>query len=74
MVISNVSLSLPVCQDAPKIQAQLKYAESQMIPFAVIFGADELAAGNVKVKDLSNGEQALISRADLAKYLEDKKK
>jgi histidyl-tRNA synthetase len=60
-------------KDAPKIQAQLKYAESQQIPFAVIFGPDEWAAGNVKVKDLKTAVQVEVPRADLAKFFENKK-
>ncbi len=64
---SGVAAEL-VLKDAPKIQTQLKYAETQQIPFAVIFGPDEWAAGTVKVKNMATGEQVVVPRADLAKH------
>ncbi|KAF3491817.1 histidyl-tRNA synthetase [Arthroderma uncinatum] len=36
----------------PKLPAQFKAAESNKIPFAVILGEDELAAGQVRVKEM----------------------
>ena len=40
-----------------KISTQLKYAGNKGIPFAVILGSDELAAGNAAVRDLTTREQ-----------------
>ncbi len=42
---------------AARISAQLKYADSKGIPYAMILGSDELAAGVVAVRDLSSREQ-----------------
>lgn len=36
----------------PKLPQQFKAAESGKVPFAVILGEDELAAGKVKVKEM----------------------
>lgn len=36
----------------PKLPAQFKAAESNNVPFAVILGEDELAAGQVRVKEM----------------------
>ncbi len=58
-----------VLKDAPKIQAQLKFAETQQIPFAVIFGPDEWRDNTVKVKDMANSQQDVVPRAELAAYL-----
>ena len=44
---------------------QLKYAARKSIPFAVIAGADELASGQVGVKNLITGEQNQVALADL---------
>ncbi len=44
---------------------QLKYAGRKGIPFAVIAGVDELAAGRVGLKNLVTGEQIEIAVADL---------
>jgi histidyl-tRNA synthetase len=59
-------------KDEPKIQAQLKYAEAQQIPYAVIFGSDEWKAGTVKVKNLATREQEEVPRGDLVEYLRKK--
>lgn len=45
------------------IGAQLKYADRRGISFAVIVGSDELARGEVSVKNLSTGEQREVQRA-----------
>lgn len=36
----------------PKLQAQFKAAEAHKVPFAVIMGEEELAAGQVKLKQM----------------------
>ena len=51
--------------DIDALGKQLKYAASKGIPFAVIIGPDEAAAGNVTLRDLTTGEQAVLSRANL---------
>ena len=40
-----------------KLSTQLKYADAKGIPYAVILGSDELAAGNAAVRDLASREQ-----------------
>lgn len=52
-----------------KLRKQLSYANANGIPFAVIAGEDEIANGNVQVKDLLAGEQAVIPREQLADYI-----
>lgn len=48
---------------------QLKYADRRGIPFAIIIGPDELARGEVSVKNLSTGEQHEFHRSMLSKEL-----
>jgi histidyl-tRNA synthetase len=62
---------LPVRADlAPrKLSRQLEAAAKDGAHFAVIVG-DELAAGNVVVRDLEAGSQRTVALADLARYLE----
>ena len=40
-----------------RISTQMKYADTKGIPYAVILGSDELAAGNAAVRDLKDREQ-----------------
>ena len=46
------------------MKAQFKRASASGARYALIFGADELARGELALKDLSNGEQRAIAWAD----------
>jgi histidyl-tRNA synthetase len=51
---------------------QLKYAAAKVIPYAVILGPDEEAAGKATLRDLNSGEQKLLGQDQLAKALNQK--
>ena len=52
-----------------KIARQFKYADRAGIPYAVVMGSDEMAAGLVTVKDLRTGAQVSLPRADLLGHI-----
>jgi len=52
--------------EAAKLDRQLKYADAQGIPLAVIIGPDEAREGKATVKDLKNRSQMTVNLADLA--------
>jgi histidyl-tRNA synthetase len=49
--------------DAKKIGKQLQYADKRGFRLALIAGDDELAAGNVQIKDLKSGESRTVALA-----------
>ena len=49
-----------------KVKQKFAYADKMGIPYAVIIGDDEAAQGLVSVKDLTSGQQELMSPADAA--------
>lgn len=55
--------------DAGKLGKQFKYAADRGIPYAVVLGPDELAAGKVALKDLRTGQQEQLDRGALAARL-----
>lgn len=55
--------------EAVKLDRQLKYANVNGIPFVIIVGPDEAAAGKATVKDLSTGKQQTVLVDELAKIL-----
>jgi histidyl-tRNA synthetase len=55
--------------DAVKLDRQLKYANVNGIPFVIIVGPDEAAAGKATVKDLGTGKQQAVAVHDLANIL-----
>ncbi|MBR5930931.1 MAG: histidine--tRNA ligase [Lachnospiraceae bacterium] len=48
------------------IKAQMKYANKIKAPYVVILGEDELASGNVKVKNMADGTETEVSVSDIA--------
>ncbi len=49
-----------------RLARQLKYADRNSIPIAVILGPDEIAAGEATLKDLRRGSQVVVKQNDLA--------
>jgi histidyl-tRNA synthetase len=62
-------LRVEVYPEPDKLGKQLKYAGAKGIPFAAIVGADEIAAGQVTVKNLQTGQQSSVPRANVVKEL-----
>jgi histidyl-tRNA synthetase len=52
-----------------KLKKQLGYASHKAIPFVAILGPDEDSAGNITVKNMSNGMQETILQTELAAWL-----
>lgn len=54
---------------AEKLGKQLKYADRKGFRFALVLGPDDLARGEVVVKDLRSGEQRSLPRAELIQHI-----
>jgi len=52
------------------MKAQMKYADRRFSPAAVMLGGDEIAAGNVTIKDLDQGRAAAAGLTDHAQWKE----
>lgn len=59
-------LRVDVYPDADRLGRQFKYASGCGVPFVAVLGDDELAKGEVALKDLRSGEQRTVPRADAA--------
>ena len=55
-----------------KLERQLKYADATGVRFAAIVGPDELAQGQVTLKDLSNRSQATVARGELVSAVKER--
>ena len=55
---------------AHKLSKQFKEADQKGVRYVLVLGPDELAAGEVQVKDLRSGEQQRVSRARLVEMLQ----
>ena len=67
--LRRAGLRVDVYPEADKIGKQFKYASSRNIPFVIVIGDDEKAAGTATVKDLRIGEQQTIARSDAPSFI-----
>ncbi len=52
--------------DAAKMKKQMSYANAKQIPFVVLAGESEMAAGKVTLKNMETGEQTLVTAEEIA--------
>jgi histidyl-tRNA synthetase len=63
-------LRVELYPEPDKLGKQMKYAASKQIPFAAILGSDEIARGEVTIKDLTAGTQESLPRPIVAREIE----
>jgi histidyl-tRNA synthetase len=68
--LRRAGVPVRVYEDPRKFAPQIKLADSQGIPFALIVGEQEMANGTVQIKDLSNKEQIEIPANQLISYVQ----
>lgn len=54
--------------ETAKMDKQFKYAERKQIPYVVIIGENELAAGHCNIKHLASGKQQTVSLASVTDF------
>ena len=62
-------IAVEVYPEPPKMKKQMGYADSKQIPFVAIVGGDEMAQGKVMLKNMTTGEQELVSMPQLVEVL-----
>jgi len=55
-------LRIEVYPEPTKMKKQMGYADAKQIPFVAIVGGDEMAAGKVMLKNMTTGEQQLMTQ------------
>ena len=53
-----------------RLSAQIKYADTKGIPYAVILGSDELEAGKVAIRNLASREQHIVPREEFVEHVQ----
>lgn len=66
MELRAAGVNTEVWYDLDSLGKQLKYAAARGVPFVVIVGPDEAAAGVVTLRNLATGEQQQVARGELA--------
>ncbi len=55
--------------DSSKMKKQMQYANQKAIPFVAMTGETEMQAGKVTLKNMTTGEQKLVSPEELASFV-----
>jgi histidyl-tRNA synthetase len=63
--LRNNEISAELYPDAAKMKKQMKYADSNAIPFVVLAGESEIKAEKYTLKNMQTGEQQLMSADEL---------
>jgi histidyl-tRNA synthetase len=67
--LRNQGINTEVYPENAKLKKQFTYADKKAIPFMIIIGEEELANGNVALKNMTNGEQKVLSISDCIEEL-----
>ena len=62
-------LKVQLYSEQKKFKQKMAYADKLGVPFAVLLGEDEIAAGKCAVKNMVTGEQSLLSAAEAADFI-----
>ncbi len=60
-VLRNAGIRAQIYMEQKKVKAKFAYADKLHIPYAVIIGEDEMAAGTVSLKNLLDGTQETLT-------------
>ncbi len=67
--LRKADFNVEVWYEPNRLKKQLAYADRQKIPFVILLGPDERAAGTVTVKSLATGEQKTIAERELVNII-----
>ncbi len=63
--LRNAGISAEIYPDSSKMKKQMSYANAKQIPFVAIVGESEMAEGKVMLKNMTTGEQNLVTAEEL---------
>ena len=69
--LRSAGLRVQLYGEQKKFKQKMAYANKLGVPFAVLLGEDEIAQGLCSVKNMSTGEQALLSPAEAARRIKE---
>ena len=68
-VLRQTGLRTQIYAEKRKFKAKIGYADKIGVPFAVLLGEDEIACGELSVKDMRSGEQQRMKPEEAAAYI-----
>ncbi|MBN1198076.1 MAG: histidine--tRNA ligase, partial [Bacteroidales bacterium] len=68
--VRNAGIAAEIYPDPVKLKKQLDYANRKQIPFVALAGREEIAAGNITIKNMKTGEQKSVPATNLIDSLQ----
>lgn len=63
--LRDAGLRVEIDKEVKKLKKSMSYANKMNIPFVIVLGEDEIAAGKVKVKDMATGDNTEFNMEDI---------
>ena len=63
--VREAGIRAEIYPDSAKMKKQMSYANAKAIPFVAIVGENEMNEGKVMLKNMTTGEQALVTPDEL---------
>ena len=70
--LRGADIKCEIFHEQAKFDKQFKYADKKKIPYAIIIGSKEAEDSTCIIKDLTKGEQQLLSQSELSAFLQKK--
>ena len=67
--VRSQGIRAEIFPDAAKMKKQMSYANAKQIPFVVLAGENEMNAGKVTLKNMTTGDQSVLSEDELIERL-----
>ena len=67
--VRQAGIRTEIYPDAAKMKKQMAYANAKQIPYVVLAGESEIAQGKITLKDMTTGEQKLLTTDELIKTI-----
>lgn len=67
--LREAGIAAQLYHEGKKFKQKLSYADKLGVPFVALLGEDELAAGKVALKDMTTGEQRLLTPEEAAAHI-----
>ncbi|SFA49805.1 histidyl-tRNA synthetase [Pedobacter suwonensis] len=59
--LRNAGISAELYPSSAKLKKQMAYADAKNIPYVILIGGDEMASGELTLKDMQSGEQKKLT-------------
>ena len=69
--LRSTGLRVQLYGEQKKFKQKMSYADKLGVPYAVLLGDDEIAAGKCSVKNMRSGEQLLLTASEAAQLISD---